>query len=658
MNRYDTLKAYFGHTSFRPGQEPVIESLLAGRDVMAVMPTGAGKSACYQIPALMCEGTTLVISPLISLMKDQVENLCQAGISAAYINSSLTAAQYDRVCERMAMGAYKLVYVAPERLDVPAFLALCQSLVIPFVAVDEAHCVSQWGQNFRPGYLHIARFIRALRVRPVVGAFTATATDRVRSDIVRLLELRAPVSVTTGFDRPNLYFGIRHAKPKMKSGVLKQFLREHEGLSGIVYCSTRMGVEEVSADLIAEGFRATAYHAGMSDADRRESQEDFLFDRRTVMVATNAFGMGIDKSNVSFVVHYNMPGSMEAYYQEAGRAGRDGTEADCLLLYTPGDYQTARFLIENSERNPDLDEEAMAIHRTRELERLSHMANYATTSECLRRYILRYFGETLPGEYLPDNAGAADILPDGSPCRCGNCSNCREGLLTADITTESQMILSCIKRTRERLGRSLITQILRGAKSRRVLEAGLNTQTTYGLLAQYNAAYIKHMMNRLIELDAIRVEGEEYPVLTLGPAAADILFHGERVTVSVRPDLDRASRKGRRERESAERFSERREAHRTAGTEKKTARAGESDPALYRALADLRAELAAAQRIPAFYIFTNATLEDMCIRKPATKKEFLEISGVGEAKLARYGEVFLACIADNRREGDGNFIEP
>ncbi len=632
MTRHDILKTYFGHTSFRPGQETVIDALCAGRDVMAVMPTGAGKSACYQIPALMSEGTTLVISPLISLMKDQVRALCESGVSAAYINSSLTPAQYDRVCERMAMGAYKLVYVAPERLDVPSFLALCQRLNIPFIAVDEAHCVSQWGQDFRPGYLHIARFIEALPNRPTVGAFTATATDRVREDIVCLLDLRAPLSLTTGFDRPNLSFAVRHARPKKKPEVLAEFLREHEALSGIVYCSTRACVEEVCDRLCTDGFNATAYHAGMPDAARRESQDDFLYDRKTVMVATNAFGMGIDKSNVSYVVHYNMPKSMEAYYQEAGRAGRDGTDADCLLLYTPGDYQTGRYMIENGERNPDLDDEQLAAHHARELERLAHMAGYATTTECLRRYILRYFGEELPADYADGEGG-------GVPHRCGNCSNCLDGFATVDITREAQIILSCIKRTREQYGQVLITHILRGAKSQRVLDLGLNTQTTYGLLKADSLPYIKAMIARLIELDAIRVEGEDYPILVCGSAAAGILFEHVPVEMAVRADLDRESKAGRREREVAERLETRKRAARG------TVRAGNADPALYRALSDLRFELAGEQHIPAFYIFTNATLEDMCLRKPTTRAEFLEVAGVGQAKLERYGDAFLACIA-------------
>ena len=626
MNKNEALKTYFGHTSFRPGQEAVIDSLLSGRDVMAVMPTGAGKSACYQIPALITEGVTLVISPLISLMKDQVNALCQSGVPAAFINSSLTPAQYDRVCENMDMGAYRLVYVAPERLDVPSFVDICRRLTIPYIAVDEAHCVSQWGQDFRPGYLHIARFIEALPNRPTVGAFTATATDRVRDDIMRLLDLRDPFSLTTGFDRPNLWFGVKHARPREKSVVLAAFLHEREGQSGIIYCSTRAGVEEVCEELCRAGFDAIAYHAGMSDADRRQNQDDFLYDRKTIMVATNAFGMGIDKSNVSFVVHYNMPKSMEAYYQEAGRAGRDGTPADCLMLYTPGDYQTARFLIENGDRNPDMDDEAVALHRARELDRLRYMVGYATTTGCLRHYILTYFGETPTWE-------------DG--CRCGNCSNCEGGQVTMDITTEAQMVLSCIARTGQRLGQVLIGQILRGAKSQRVLDLGLDKQTTYGLMKNYSTPYIKQIITHLVSINAIRVTDGEYPTLILGPAARDILYHHAPVQMTLRADLDRESKAGKRKRAEEAAKS----AHRAASSSKRPRAGDHADAGLYRALSDLRYELATEQKIPPFYIFSNASLEDMCERKPRTPEEFLEVSGVGDAKLRRYGEIFLGCIA-------------
>ncbi len=628
MTKHEALKTYFGHDTFRPGQEAVIDSLLSGRDVLAVMPTGAGKSACYQIPALISEGVTLVISPLISLMKDQVNALCAAGVPAAYINSSLTPAQYDRVCAAMAAGAYRLVYVAPERLDVPSFVGICRNLSIPFVAVDEAHCVSQWGQDFRPGYLHIARFLTELPSRPTVGAFTATATDRVRADIVRLLELRDPFSLTTGFDRPNLWFGIRHLRPREKMDVLTAFLDEREGESGIVYCSTRALVEEVCENLVTNGYAALAYHAGMSDEDRRRNQEDFLYDRRTVMVATNAFGMGIDKSNVSFVVHYNVPKSMEAYYQEAGRAGRDGSEADCLLLYSAADLQTARFLIENSEPNPDLTPEEVDAVRARDYERLRQMGNYATSTTCLRRSILAYFGE---------------MPPPGDTGHCGNCSNCNGGLATVDITTEAQMVLSCIARTGQRLGLTLIEQILRGAKSGRVFDMGLDKQTTYGLMKKYNAAYIKIIIRHLIAIDAIRQAGLEYPILTLGPAAGDILYRRAPVAMTRPSDIEPLSRSAKKEAD--------REARRSRRAPRGMASTGEASGELYRALCDLRTTLAATHHIPPYYIFSNATLQAMAAHRPRTREELLKVSGVGHTKLERYGEAFLSCIA--LHGGDG-----
>ena len=646
MNKHQILKTYFGHDSFRPGQESLIDALLSGRDVMAVMPTGAGKSACYQIPALMSEGVTLVISPLISLMKDQVNGLTQSGVPAAFVNSSLTPAQYDRVCFNMVNGVYKLVYVAPERLDVPSFVELCKGLTIPLVAVDEAHCVSQWGQDFRPGYLHIARFIRELPNRPAVGAFTATATENVRDDIMRLLELRDPFSLTTGFDRPNLWFGIKRARPKEKPVALSAFLHEREGQSGIVYCATRAGVEEVCEGLCQAGFDAAPYHAGMADADRKQNQEDFLYDRKTVMVATNAFGMGIDKSNVSFVVHYNMPKSMEAYYQEAGRAGRDGTAADCLMLFSAGDVQTARYMIEHGEPNPDLTEEEQASVRARELERLRRMEDYANTPDCLRAYILRYFGEALPA------ARADSFDPDGAPsCGCGNCSNCTGGLATADITVEAQMVLSCVARTGQRLGQALIGQILRGAKSERLLALELDKQTTYGLMKQYSAPYVKQIMKSLVGQGYLRVTDGDYPILVLTDRSGDVLYKRLPVTMRYPADMVVESKSAQKEKQLKERLDARAEKGGTARPARNAA--GSSDPDLYKALSDLRFELARAQNVPAFYIFSNATLEDMCVKKPRTPAEFLDVSGVGEAKLERYGQAFLGCIAyhiDRREE--------
>ncbi len=406
MDKLETLKYYFGHNAFRPGQEQLVDALLSGHDALGVMPTGAGKSLCYQIPALMVQGITLVISPLISLMKDQVAALKSAGVPAAYLNSSLTAAQLDLATERARQGAYRIIYVAPERLETASFRAFARSAPIRIIAVDEAHCVSQWGQDFRPNYLKIADFIASLPCRPAVGAFTATATDRVRSDIIRLLQLQNPVYAATGFDRPNLYFEV--AQPKSKYEALRTVLRQKRGESGIVYCATRKTVEEVTDKLIADGYAAGRYHAGLSDAERERNQEDFQYDRVQVMVATNAFGMGIDKSNVRFVIHYNMPRSMEAYYQEAGRAGRDGEAAECVLLYSGQDIITGKWMLAHAEPNPELSPQEQATVRRQDLQRLYQMVDYCTKSTCLRASILRYFGQTAQE-------------------KCGACSRCTGG---------------------------------------------------------------------------------------------------------------------------------------------------------------------------------------------------------------------------------------
>ena len=406
MDKYETLRHYFGHEGFRPGQEEMIDGLLAGKDVLGIMPTGAGKSMCYQVPALMLPGITLVISPLISLMKDQVAALKEAGIPGAYINSSLTPGQVSLAMQRAAQGAYKIIYVAPERLETPSFLSFSQRAEISLLAVDEAHCVSQWGQDFRPNYLRIADFIDQLPRRPRVGAFTATATSRVRDDIIRLLRLRDPLTATTGFDRPNLYFEV--CQPKSKYEALRTILRRNRFRSGIVYCNSRKNVEEVTEKLLQDGFSASRYHAGLSDEERRMNQEDFQYDRVSIMVATNAFGMGIDKSNVGFVIHFNMPRSMEAYYQEAGRAGRDGSPAECVLLYSGQDIMTGKWLIEHSEPNPDLTPEEQKQIRRQDLRRLNDMADFCTKAPCLRHGILSYFGQS-------------------APAKCDACSRCNGG---------------------------------------------------------------------------------------------------------------------------------------------------------------------------------------------------------------------------------------
>ena len=390
-DKYEVLKRYFGYSSFRNGQEELVDALLSGRDVLGIMPTGAGKSLCYQIPAIMMSGITLVISPLISLMKDQVNALVQQGVSAAYLNRSLTDAQYNKALENAKLGKYKIIYVAPERLESNSFLRFAMNADISLIAVDESHCVSQWGQDFRPSYLNINAFISRLDCRPVIGAFTATATEEVKNDIIQLLKLRDPFKVTTGFDRPNLFFSV--LRPNKKSEELLKLIRERKNQSGIVYCSTRKKVEQVCDLLNKRGISATRYHAGLEDEERVKNQDDFVYDRKSVMVATNAFGMGIDKSDVRFVIHYNMPKNIESYYQEAGRAGRDGEDADCILMYSKADVSTCKYFIENNNDNDGLSPEQKEFFRQREEERLKQMVFYCTTSDCLRGYMLKYFGD-------------------------------------------------------------------------------------------------------------------------------------------------------------------------------------------------------------------------------------------------------------------------
>lgn len=503
MDKYAALKQYFGHKAFREGQEKLVDSILSGRDVLGIMPTGAGKSVCYQLPCILMNGITFVISPLISLMKDQVDSLKQIGVPAAYINSSLTPWQQTEALRRASLGAYKIIYVAPERLAVPEFMAFASKADAAMVTVDEAHCISQWGQDFRPSYLKIADFISALPKRPVVSAFTATATSEVKNDIIRLLGMKDPVSVTTSFDRPNLYFEVR--KPRDKYAELASILSQRSESSGIVYCSTRKLVEEVCQRLCADGYSASRYHAGLSPQERANNQADFIYDRCRVMVATNAFGMGIDKSNVSYVIHYNMPKDLESYYQEAGRAGRDGSPADCILLYSGSDVMLNKWLIENSkEMSEELTEAERISVEKKNKERLRQMTFYSTAKDCLRRFMLRYFDET-------------------APYSCHNCGNCRA-----------------------------------------------------------------HTMKDV--------------------AAAKNYFAPEKAqeVSSAKPE----------------------------------------DTALLAELKKVRNRIAKERGIPAYVIFTDATLSDMCAKMPLTDDEFLQVSGVGAAKLKRYGARFLKAIKD------------
>lgn len=601
LKKYDVLKQYFGHSTFRDGQVELIDAVLSGRDAFGIMPTGGGKSICYQLPALLMDGIALVISPLISLMKDQVIALKNAGVNAAFVNSSLTSEQMKTVYHNLRAGEYKILYVAPERLDAEGFVSIMKSLKISLVAVDEAHCISQWGQDFRPSYLRIVDFLSKLPQRPVLSAFTATATKQVQDDIKLILKLRSPLCITTGFDRPNLCYEVM--RPKNRAATLQTLIAQRRDKCGIVYCATRSAVEKVCASLRCAGVSATRYHAGLTDEERHQNQENFLYDRSVVMVATNAFGMGIDKSNVGFVIHNNMPKSLEAYYQEAGRAGRDGEKADCILLYSAGDVQTAKFLIQNSGENEELSEGQHKEIMQRDYERLNAMIGYCKTTYCLRGYILGYFGQAHQES-------------------CGNCGNCRSIFEVKDITTQAQMILSCVKRARDKLGYSvgaiLIVRTLCGSADQRVLELGLDQLTTYGLLK----GTIKSRIRELVE--ALEVQGYLHtdPMhggVELTPKAGNVLFRNEKVEMTIKETSAFEIR------------------HR-----KKTAAVSvEEENDLFMALKALRFKLAQQENVPAYIIFSNASLVDMAAKVPRDIEEFLEVSGVGEVKASRYGRAFL-----------------
>lgn len=595
MDKHEVLREYFGHKVFREGQEQVVDNILSGRDCLCVMPTGAGKSVCYQVPALMNNGTAIVISPLISLMQCQVEDLRENGVSAAYINSSLDSAEYFDICRRATAGEIKIIYVAPERLEAESFLKLCEGLEILLVAVDEAHCVSHWGQDFRPSYLKIADFIRSLKTRPTVAAFTATATNAVKRDIERLLELRSPFTITTGFDRPNLFFEVR--TPKSKDDELLNILKHAAG--AIVYCSTRKNVESVGGMLRANGIKTAVYHAGFSAEDRKTAQEDFLHDRVDVIVATNAFGMGIDKSNVPLVVHYNVPKDLESYYQEAGRAGRDGSPARCILLYSKSDIHLAKYMIERSHEEAELSEEEQDELKKRDYIRLKKMSAYCETTDCLRAEILKYFGEK-------------------SSCSCGNCGNCAKNYDVADVTVESQKILSCVFRLKQR-GKSenisLICEILKGSLTEKITENEYNTLSTFAIMKDVSSERILKIVENLVNEGYIELCGEA-KICVLTPKADEFIKNKKAIIMRFEK-IYKAKDKP---------VSENSE--------------------LFEKLRELRKKSASVLGVPPYVVFSDATLLDMCAKLPKNHEEFLQISGVGTMKAERYGKKFLAVIND------------
>ena len=609
QDQYEVLYRYFGYTAFRSGQAELIDAQLSGRDVFGIMPTGGGKSLCYQIPALMLEGITLVVSPLISLMKDQVTALKNMGVSAAYVNRSLSAEQIRLVLRNIQQKKYKIIYIAPERLLTESFLAAISNLKIAMVAVDEAHCISQWGQDFRPSYLRIADFLKLLKVRPVVSAFTATATQEVRDDVERILGLQNPLRIITGYDRPNLRFAV--VQPKSKPLALLDFIEARPGKCGIVYCSTRKEVEKVCQMLQNKGISATRYHAGLSEEERHTNQDDFVYDRCKVMVATNAFGMGIDKSNVGYVIHYNMPQCIESYYQEAGRAGRDGENADCILLYSPSDIRTAKFLIQHPTENEELSGEERSNLVKKALIRLDTMVGYCNTNHCLRGYILEYFGQE-------------------HPQLCGNCSNCESTAEERDITEYAKMILSCIYRIHEQLGYSLgitlVVRVLHGSREKRIKELRLDRLSTYGLMNHVPRAEIREMISALENQGYIMTHPDRGD-LNLTDKAREVLFHGEKVKMLVRKKKREKSRK-------------------------EDASSNPNTAGLLEELKALRLTLAKEENMPAYIVFSNATLKDMAQKAPVTMAEFMDVSGVGKFKAERYGQRFLTAI---KKYMDGEF---
>ncbi|MGF6952019.1 ATP-dependent DNA helicase RecQ [Neobacillus sp. B4I6] len=574
------LESHFGYSSFRTGQEQAIRSVLSGENTITVMPTGGGKSICYQIPALVLPGTTIVISPLISLMKDQVDALIQVGIPATFINSSLSFGEANRRMMEAAEGKYKLLYIAPERLESREFLEDLYSMDIPLVAVDEAHCISQWGHDFRPSYRHIQQLINSLPQRPIVLALTATATPKVREDICDLLNIDEENTIITGFERENLSFTVIKGQDRDK--FIKDYLKKNDKEAGIIYAATRKNVDQIYEKLLKANIKAARYHAGMGDVERNREQERFLEDKATVMVATSAFGMGIDKSNIRYVVHYQQPKNMESYYQEAGRAGRDGLKSECIMLHSSQDVQIQRFLIDQSSDRSRI---------TQELAKLQQMVDYCHTENCLQEFILKYFGET-----------------ETEPCgRCGNCLDTRTSI---DVTKEAQMVMSCVIRMGQRFGKTITAQVLTGSKNKKVTEMGFDRLPTYGIMKDRSSKDVSDFIEFLISQELIAIEQGQFPTLFVSPKGKDILLGKEQV-------------------------------HRRETVQVK--QVAKDDP-LFEVLREVRKQIAESEKVPPFVIFSDAALKDMCAKLPKSTEDFLQVSGVGELKLKKYGLEFIQAI--------------
>jgi len=604
----EALKAVFGYDSFRQGQESVINAVLDGRDILAVMPTGAGKSLCYQVPAMLLSGITLVISPLISLMQDQVKALNEAGVDAAFINSSLSEKEMHDTFKNASKGQYKIIYVAPERLMSEGFVRLAKGVEISMITVDEAHCISQWGQDFRPSYMDIAEFVNVLDKRPIISAFTATATQNVREDIICSLGLTNPYFLVTGFDRENFFFQVD--KPQSKDRFILDYLDRHKGESGIIYCATRKNVDSLYTLLKKRNISVAKYHAGMSIEERKQMQDDFVFDYTSIVIATNAFGMGIDKSNVRFVIHYNMPSSMENYYQEVGRAGRDGLNSECILLFSPQDIIINRFLLEHKDFSDIDPTDAMTI-RERDIKRLQIMEGYCYTTECLRNYILKYFGEN------PKKP-------------CDDCGNCLRQFEIIDMTDEAKKIINCIYESRGRYGKNIIMDTVLGAKTARLEEIGASKYKSYGVLKSSN----KTLLRRLIE--ALLLEGYiqtgEYQVLKLGDISK-LKLKDTKVLVKI-TDEDKVTNRKLKPKKNIK------------GMDSLTS----SGFKLFDKLKELRLEIAREEKMPPYIVFNDKTLIDMCAKMPTTKSDMLNVSGVGENKYGKYGERFIAVIKEYAKQ--------